>query len=300
MLDHYTSELRKQHVGSSDAAAILGVDPWRSAYDVWADKTGRLRQQGAPGPALTLGNYLEPAVLAWCEDQLRTTLTRSVFRVGTTPMAANFDALAFGLAEPAVVEAKTVGLISRPGYFSEFGGAGTDELPDHIVIQVQHQLAVAAAQGDWPAITVAHVPTLLAGVGFVLYRVERDAELIDVLVEAEARFWRDYVVADVPPPDAVPTTDTIKRLIRTPERAVEVPVQLAQTWLDARAAAKQAQADADQAQRRLLAALGDAEVGTCALGTVTYREQSRAEHVVPAGTFRVARWKATRAEKGAA
>ncbi len=33
-------KLRQDHIGSSDMAAILGVDPWRTAYDVWLEKTG--------------------------------------------------------------------------------------------------------------------------------------------------------------------------------------------------------------------------------------------------------------------
>lgn len=293
-LDAYTRELRRSYVGSSDAAAILGLDPWRSAFDVWAAKTGRLRVDIDSVPML-LGRYLEPAVLSWCEDRLQTTLTRDVFR-SVDHRCANFDAIAFDL--PAVVEAKTIGLIARPGYHAEFGGEGTDELPDHIVVQVQHQLAVAAAQKDWPAITVAHVPVLLAGVGFVLYRVERNDALIGALLEAEARFWRDHVEANVPPPDVLPTLDTMRHLDREPGVTVELAPDVVEVWLEARERERAAKADAELAQRRVLAALGDAEVGLCALGTLTYRQQTRAAHTVPASTFRVARWKAADAKKG--
>jgi predicted phage-related endonuclease len=31
---------RRKGIGSSDAAAILGVHPYKSAYAVWAEKTG--------------------------------------------------------------------------------------------------------------------------------------------------------------------------------------------------------------------------------------------------------------------
>lgn len=296
MLDGYTSELRKGYIGSSDAAAILGLDPWRSAYDVWASKTGRLRVDIDSVPML-LGRYLEPAVLSWCEDRLETALTRDVFRA-IDHRCANFDAVAFDL--PAVIEAKTVGLIARPGYHAAFGGEGTDELPDHIVVQVQHQLAVAAAQDDWPAITVAHVPVLLAGVGFVLYRVERNDALIATLTEAEARFWRDHVEANVPPQDVLPSMDTMRHLAREPDVTAELAPEVVATWLEARANERAAKSEVEIAQRRVLAALGDAEVGTCALGSLTYRQQTRAEHVVPASTFRVARWKAAAGEKGSA
>lgn len=35
-------EFRRSHIGSSDIAAILGKDPYKTAYDVWLDKTGQL------------------------------------------------------------------------------------------------------------------------------------------------------------------------------------------------------------------------------------------------------------------
>ena len=34
--------LRKRGIGGSDASAIMGVNPYRSAWSVWADKTGQL------------------------------------------------------------------------------------------------------------------------------------------------------------------------------------------------------------------------------------------------------------------
>ena len=33
-------ELRRRGIGGSDAAAVCGLDPWRSPFEVWLDKTG--------------------------------------------------------------------------------------------------------------------------------------------------------------------------------------------------------------------------------------------------------------------
>jgi len=60
---------RENHVGSSDMAAIMGVDPWRSSADVWFEKTGKLKEQ-AETEAMYLGNKLEGGVLDFAEEKL--------------------------------------------------------------------------------------------------------------------------------------------------------------------------------------------------------------------------------------
>lgn len=35
-------ELRKAYIGGSEAGAIIGMNPYKSAYTLWAEKTGRL------------------------------------------------------------------------------------------------------------------------------------------------------------------------------------------------------------------------------------------------------------------
>ncbi|MCI0719887.1 MAG: YqaJ viral recombinase family protein, partial [Acidobacteria bacterium] len=54
---------RRKGIGSSDAAAILGVHPYKSAYTVWAEKTGLIVEDTEQiGEAALWGNVLEPVI----------------------------------------------------------------------------------------------------------------------------------------------------------------------------------------------------------------------------------------------
>ena len=65
---------------------------------------------------------------------------------------------------------------------------------------------------------------------------------------------------------------------------------LVQFWLDAKDNTKMTQAIEATALQQLLASLGDGEVGSCELGTLTFKEQTRKGYDVPAATFRVPRF----------
>ncbi|GIV50738.1 MAG: hypothetical protein KatS3mg038_1259 [Candidatus Kapaibacterium sp.] len=55
---------RRSFLGASDAPAVLGLSPWRTAWEVWAEKTGRI-DSWTGNAATSAGQLLEPAVLAW-------------------------------------------------------------------------------------------------------------------------------------------------------------------------------------------------------------------------------------------
>lgn len=51
---------RESYIGSSEAAALLGLDPYTSRFDLWCRKTGRKKEQD--DTLLDLGLHLEPWV----------------------------------------------------------------------------------------------------------------------------------------------------------------------------------------------------------------------------------------------
>jgi hypothetical protein len=131
------------------------------------------------------------------------------------------------------------------------------------------------------------VPVLVARYGFEwrLYRYPVDPDLIAEIEEEESKFWTRYVIADVAPTD-VPSLDTLRRMRRVPEIVADVAVDVLDRYLTAKDTAKRAEEAKDEAQRELIAALGEAELGRAGLWSIAYRERSRKEHVVPAGTYR--------------
>ena len=55
-------------IGGSDAAVVLGLSPWKSRYELWAEKSLAIPQdESEPSLHLDLGNNLEAVVLRLLE-----------------------------------------------------------------------------------------------------------------------------------------------------------------------------------------------------------------------------------------
>lgn len=66
---------RRTGIGGSDVAAILGHSDYRTAYDVWMDKTGQTGEI-EPTPAMERGTALEPVAIAKYEQRHGVTVER--------------------------------------------------------------------------------------------------------------------------------------------------------------------------------------------------------------------------------
>ena len=183
-------EVRKGGIGSSDAAAAVGLCPYKSQLELWMEKTGRTPTEDAP-PGMDdpryWGTLLEPYVaLAYSQQtDRRVRKVNAVLQHPTFPyMLANLDRQVVGCADVQILECKTAG---------EWGSKlWRDGVPEYIQLQVQHQLAVTNQQA-------ADVAVLLCGQRLEIHRIERDEEVIARLMMLETRFWQ-YVTADTEPP----------------------------------------------------------------------------------------------------
>jgi len=287
---------RRDCIGGSDAPAIAGVDPFQTAGDVWARKTGRVPDGGDEGGGLTplaLGSALGPLLVGVAAKKLGRPVAPEVwYRHPTLPMAASVDGIALD-APATLVEAKTSGLLGpAPAvYATAYGDDGTDEVPESVLVQVHHAFAVLDAQPNMPPVQAALIPVLLGGRGLRCYRVERDDEIVAELLQLEGRFWRDYVERDRCPPDDPPSLDTLRRFQREPT-APPMPVDpvFVSEWLAAKAVRKQAEANEEHLQRLILTALGNGEHGICELGRLSYKAAQRQAYTVKASIVRTLRF----------
>jgi hypothetical protein len=288
---------RRDVLGASDAPSLVGVDPFRTAGDTWAIKTGRLpllEEEAGGMNARALGSALEPLLLDAVEHRLRRPLARQVwYRHPTAPMACSVDGLALD-APPLLVDGKTAGLLgpSSP-LLAAYGDDGTDDVPESVNVQIHHTFAVLDAQPDVPRIEEAWIPALLGGRGFRCYRIRRDDRLVRELVDLEVEWWRDYVERDRCPPDDPPSLPVLRAM----RRRVEIPARpldevLVGEWLHAKAVKAQADKLEETTRRFVLADLGDGEVGDCEYGRVTYFESERAGYTVAPTRVRSLRFKA--------
>jgi len=199
-------EVRKGGIGSSDAGAAVGLNPYKSQLQLWMEKTGRDANLPKTDPndetsPMYWGRLLEPIVAAHYTRRTGNRVRRinAVLQHPDEPwMLANIDREVTGAPDVQILECKTAGI----------NGARLwkDGVPEYVQLQVMHQLAVTGKQA-------ADVAVLLGGQDLQVHRIERDEVLIQRLIELESKFWR-YVVDDVAPPaDGSDSADTALRAL---------------------------------------------------------------------------------------
>ena len=179
-------EYRKQGIGGSDAAVVCGISRYKSPVELWMEKTGQLPSQET-GEAAYWGNLLESLVREEFTKRTGISVTKpsALYQSEEHPfMLANVD----GLCEdpvhgPCIFEAKTASAYKA--------GEWEDAIPDEYMIQIQHYMAVTGYQG-------AYIAVLIGGNALRWKFVERDEELIAMLISLEEDFWR-HVQSCTPP-----------------------------------------------------------------------------------------------------
>lgn len=260
---------RRQGLGASDVAAILGLSPWASRWSLWADKTGLTRDQ-ADTEDMEFGRWAELMIGPWFEHRTGLHVACQQERCEHPELSwarCTLDGRVFespNSDQPlGVLEIKTVR-----------SSAPWDEIPAHYQCQAQWQMFVTGAERVWFA--VLHRRRL------EVYQLERDeADIALIAAEAES-FWSDHVVAGVAPD--VDGSDATWRALTAvwPEHTPGVGVELGsdgaawvQELLDARAGRRAAEKAENAAKARLAAALGDAEEGVVdGRRVVTFRAQT--------------------------
>lgn len=243
--------MRERRIGSSDTSAIMGFNPWKTAYDVWLEKTGRLTPGEIEGDQLEIGRMMEAPLIDWAAAKEGVKVLKNQLRVhADLPMSAQHDALIVG--QPRGMEAKT------SGNSSAWGEPDTDQVPDLYNIQAHHQMIVSG-------LSEIVMPVALFGVTRRLerYIVGLNQDLRDMIIERILKFWR-LVETDTPPEASAPSPDYARRVIRQAGRRVVMPpgtAQLAKAYQQAVANEKEAKAAKQAAQAAMKAGLVDAEEG---------------------------------------
>jgi putative phage-type endonuclease len=244
-------ELRRTGIGGSDAAAALGISPWRTPYELWREKTG----EGEDAPRtvtepMLWGTLMEPVILG---EYVRRTghavekPTEMLRHDKYTWMIAHLDGWVMdGRIIKRGVEFKT----SRDG--RGWGEPGTDEIPMHTGVQVHHYLIVTRAP-------VWDVAVLIGGSDFRIYTVLADPVVAGELIGRQAAFWQRVERRE--PPDPVNLHDASARWGRllTPGAvsAGEDDIKAVETMRWVRQQRATLDAAEDEAKLHLMTALGE-------------------------------------------
>lgn len=244
--------IRKGYIGGSDAGAVLGLNPYKSAYSLWAEKTGRIPE--FEGNTITrVGSYLEELVAdMFSEETCKKVRRKNRILVNDAyPWAcADVDRLIVG--EKALLEIKTT---NSPVAMKKFRNG---EYPEQWYCQMTHYLAVTGLEK-------AYLAVLIECRDFKIFELERDQEEIDALMNAEKAFW-EGVKNDTPPTaDGLPSTSETLTALYPQSNAETVDLfgyenDLAQ-YLSISAQIKALEAQKDEVANRVKAFLGEAGRG---------------------------------------
>lgn len=178
-------KLRKTGIGGSDASAILGFNQWKSAFELYIDKTSDHTEE-IDNEVIHFGNVLEEVVAQEFTRRTGKKVRRrnQTFRHKEHDfMIANIDRDVVG--ERALLECKTTSAYNIDSWEGE-------HIPPAYICQVQHYMAVL----DYEK---AYIAVLIGGQKFVWKEIERDDEFIEMMIQREKNFWENHVLAGVPP-----------------------------------------------------------------------------------------------------
>ena len=177
-------DLRQKYIGGSDAAAVIGLNTFCSAYTLWAEKTGKIAHFEG-NLATDVGTYLEEFVAKKFEQETGKKVRRvnQSFLNDDYPFAiANIDREIVG--EDAGLEIKTTSEVNMKKF-------NNGEYPANYYCQCMHYLAVTGKK-KW------YLAVLIGNKDFKVFEIDRDEDEISALMEAEKAFW-EHVENDTPP-----------------------------------------------------------------------------------------------------
>jgi predicted phage-related endonuclease len=283
---------RRRGITGTDVAAILGLNPWRNALDVYLDKIG----EGEPTPvneAMWWGTYLEDGMArryAELHDLAKGDLLRGaaiarafpkrrVLVFGSGPRAqvlvrhpvhpfllATLDGLMPKLARG--LELKT----ASDHAVDDWGEQGTDQIPLHYLTQCAHYMGVAEVP-VWDVGALIGAGARIGG-NLALYQVFRNHALETEITDTAVRFWREHVLKRRPP--AIDGSASWQGyLAKTYAKSTGVVLkatarinELAEQYREAQQRRRQAETDELAARNHLAAIVRSADKARGAFGSV--------------------------------
>lgn len=195
-------EGRKHSIGASDAAAVIGISPWKTEAQLWDEKANgktldfhnedTVRGHRSESHILELYG-IETGRKIFSGERIMLLSMRNLF------MSCTLDGIDFTDEDnPIVIEIKSV-------KFSH-GEWSDDKIPDYYFTQLLHQLAVTG----WNEAILLVRFTRNEGwesASERMYHVKREdvQDQIDKLVRKERKFWNEYVINKRRPPCRMPT-----------------------------------------------------------------------------------------------
>jgi len=209
---------RKNYLGGTDLAAICGLNPYRTALDVYLDKTSDDISEET-NAAMRWGNLLEDVVArAYSEDTGYDVEIEpnTIYHPEYKFLGANIDRWADN--KRRILECKTASFLKA----KEWGDLGTDQIPESYLIQNATYSAVCN-------VPVVDTAVLIGGQDFRIYTYNRNKDLEDKIIKIGVNFWHNHIEKRIPP-KCVNTRDTFNLFPQSNYQEIVAESNILQKW----------------------------------------------------------------------
>ena len=260
---------RTKGIGGSDVSIIAGINPFKSAHQLWLEKTGQIEPEQTDSEYAHFDTLLEPIVRREFTQRtgIRVRQKHMLLQSEEYPfMFADLDGVINENGEMAVFEAKTAS-----AYKQEVWEEG---IPAPYILQVQHYMAVTGAKKTY-------IAALVGGNHFYHHAVERDEEMIGKIVAMEKYFWETHVLGGMEPvPDGSEATTNYfnSRFRESNGETVELPEEALAVCMEYDRLSeelKKMEEAKNAAANQLKSYLKEAETGTVGGRKVTWKLVSK-------------------------
>lgn len=260
-------EKRKEGIGGSDAAAIMGASPWASPLSVYMDKVG-IAPDKPETEAMRQGTDFEDVVAKrFTEDTgIKVQKCNKMFSHPEHAwMKANIDRQLVGWEGFCGLECKTTSVYNK----TDFAGGA---IPPTYYWQCMHYMAVTGAQ-QW------YLAVMVLSQSFHVFRIERDDKAIETLIAREKEFWEGNVLARVTPyPIGTDADNEAISMITAGATEMTISIDDIAGDLDTLAFLEadlaEAQKKVDAAKQMIKMRMGSCTEGVTRNWRVTFREQT--------------------------
>lgn len=264
-------EMRRTGIGASEVAAVCGISPWQSPIDVWLRKVGATGEE-EPNEAMQAGNFLERGILDWYAHEMGGI----ALETGLPTLRHPKHEFAFATPDgrwkdgSRLVQVKNVGLRMTAHW-----GEDPESIPEDYRAQIEWEMEVTG-------VSRCDVAVCIGGQKLRIYPIERDPELAASLVVIVGAFWRNHVLAEVPPP--IDASDSARRYLEKRHPSHVKPLAVAppeaEEWAHRYAAALALEKQADDEKRlagnKLREMIGEAEGVAGPWGKATWKQNGKA------------------------
>lgn len=207
-------KMRMKDVTSTEVSALFDMSPYMTRFELWHEKKSGYAAQRS-SERMDWGNRLEPVIADAAAAKLGVSIEKSdvYVRDDSARIGASFDYF-INDSNRGIIEVKNVDYLTFKNKWIEYDHDDI-EAPEHIELQVQHQMEVAN-------IDYCYITALVGGNKHVIVKRERDKEIGELIRSKVCQFWETVDKGVEPAPDFDKDSGYIIKYLRSSSAKDEI------------------------------------------------------------------------------